>query len=336
MKKRLSLFLCLDFILAGCTISKNLRIPYNDKIHQNVFDEWAPHVKAHEWWYMTGYISDENNEMYFYQFTIFHGYKYPFQLFEGYALHLGFTDCRSGEHLFFEDINKTSGSVYGDSQRIVFKDNSICIDPDKIIIYANSDKLRFILNCDFTKGPVWHGKTGVIIMGHPKLPEERSYYYSYTNMKTRGSIAFKNYENKWTVVTGNGKSWFDKQWGLFNEFGWEWFSFRFFDNEEIMLFSFPKTRYKEGTYVNRAGKSVSFDDYKYTVDKWMVFNDKKIGLGWEVSLPFKEKKYHVIPVVNDQFNPSEINNYWEGLCNVFNSKKQLVGYCVVETTGSAY
>lgn len=336
MKRQVSLFLCLVFFLAGCAVSKNLRIPYDAKNHQKTVYEWSPHVKAHEWWYLTGYMTDDKNKLYFYQFTIFHGYKYPFQIAEGYALHLSFTDCKSKEHLFYEDINKTSGAVYGNSQCIVFKDSSICLAPDRMTIYANSDKLRFILNCDFTKGPVWHGRNGIIIMGHPQLPKERSYYYSYTNMKTSGSIAYQNRENKWTVVTGAGKSWFDKQWGLFDELGWEWFSFRFFDNEEVMLFSFPKTGYREGTYVNEAGRSITFDDYDYSVLKWVDFNEKTIGLGWDVTLPCKDRKYHVVPIVEDQFNPSEINNYWEGICKVYDREDHLVGYCVVETTGRAY
>jgi predicted secreted hydrolase len=336
MKKWTSFLVCLVFILAGCAVKKNLRIPFDDTAHQDTFYEWSPHVKAHEWWYLTGYMTGENDELYFYQFTLFHGYGGPFQILEGYALHLSFTDCQSGEHLFFEDINKVSNSIYGDSQCTTFEDNSICVDQDNIVIQANSDKLRFLMKCDLTKNPAWHGTNGVIIMGHPQIPEERSYYFSYTNMKTKGTIEYINKENKRSVITGKGKSWFDKQWGVFNELGWEWLSFRFFDNEEVMLFSFPKTGHKEGTYVNAAGESVVFSDYDYTVDKWVDFNDKKIGLGWEVQIPYKEKKYHVIPVVEDQFNPSVINNYWEGICKIFNGENQLVGYCVIETTGRAY
>jgi len=42
----------------------------------------------------------------------------------------------------------------------------------------------------------------------------------------------------------SGKAWFDKQGGTYTLTSrwtnWEWFSMRFFDGKEIMLFSFPQ------------------------------------------------------------------------------------------------
>jgi predicted secreted hydrolase len=68
-----------------------------------------------------------------------------------------------------------------------------------------------------------------------------------------------------------------------------------------------------------------------------MFNDKKIGLGWNVTVPFKEKEYEVIPLVEDQFNQAKLSDYyWEGICKVLNSKGELVGYAIIETVASAY
>jgi predicted secreted hydrolase len=103
-----------------------------------------------------------------------------------------------------------------------------------------------------------------------------------------------------------------------------------------MLFPFPKTGSKEGTYIDKKGTTISFDNFTYNVKKFEMFNGKKIGLGWNVTVPFKEKEYEVVPVVEDQYNKARLQDYWEGICKVFNNRGELVGYGVIETPGSAY
>jgi predicted secreted hydrolase len=257
-------------------------------------------------------------------------------LLEIYPLHLSFTDCSTGQHVFYEEIKFSSDEIYADSRCAVFKDSKICLDNQQIKIVGVSDKLKLNLEGTPTKDAAWHGKDGVIVMGHPDKPKERSYYYSFTNIATKGVIEFKDEKGNWIKIDGNGKAWFDRQWGRFTEVGWEWFSFRFFDDEEIMLFPFPKTGSKEGTYIDKKGNVIPFDNFTYSVKKFKMFNGKKIGLGWNVTVPFKEKEYEVVPIVEDQFNPSRINNYWEGICKVLNGKGELVGYAIIETPGSAY
>ena len=332
--RKILVFLVVAIVLSGCALNKSVHIPYNDKGHKDAAYEWAPHDDGGEWWYLTGYAPDQNNKLYFYQFTIFHGYKA--RLLEAYALHLTFTDCSTGQHVFSESIKLSSDEVYADSQCAVFMDSKICLDNQQIKIVGVSDKLKLNLEGTSTKDATWHGKDGIIVMGHPDKPKERSYYYSFTNIATKGVIEFKDGKGNWIKIDGNGKAWFDRQWGRFTELGWEWFSFRFFDEEEIMLFPFPKTGVKEGTYIDKKGNTTRFDNFSYTVKKMRTFNDKKIGLGWNVTVPFKEKEYEIIPIVEDQYNPSKLQEYWEGICKLLNNKGELVGYTIIETTGSAY
>lgn len=337
--RKILVFLVATIVLAGCAHHKSVTIPYNDSGHRDAAYEWAPHDDGGEWWYLTGYTSDENQKLYLYQFTIFRGYMihHLVNLLETYALHLSFTDCSTGQHVFSEDVKFRSDEVYADSRCAVFKDNRICLDNRQIKVVGKGDKLKLNIEGTLTKDASWHGKDGIIVMGHPEKPKERSYYYSYTNITTKGVIEFKNEKDTWIKLDGNGKAWFDRQWGKFTELGWEWFSFRFFDNEEIMLFPFPKTGSKEGTYIDKKGKTIPFDNFTYNVKNFRMFNGKKIGLGWNVTVPFKEKEYKVVPIVEDQFNPAvKLQDYWEGICKVFNSKGELVGYAVIETPASAY
>jgi len=335
--RKILFFVVVSIVLSGC-FNKSVYIPYNNSSHKDATYEWSPHDDGGEWWYLTGYASDQNNKLYLYQITIFKGYLIHnvVSLIEGYALHLSFTNCSTGQHVFSEDIKFRSDEVYADARCAVFKDSMMCLDNQQIKIVGKSDKLKMYLEGTSTKDAAWHGKDGIIVMGHPEDPKERSYYYSFTNIKTKGEIEFKDKEDNWVKIDGNGKAWFDRQWGKFSELGWEWFSFRFFDDEEIMLFPFPKTGSKEGTYIDKKGTTISFDNFTYNVKKFETFNGKKIGLGWNVTVPFKEKEYAVVPIVEDQYNPALIQDYWEGICNVFNSKGELVGYGIIETPGSAY
>ena len=43
---------------------------------------------------------------------------------------------------------------------------------------------------------------------------------------------------------------------------WEWFSFRFFDDEEIMLFSFPQHPCIDGTYIDKEVKTTRLQNYE--------------------------------------------------------------------------
>jgi len=336
--RKILFFMMVCMVFSGCVLNKSVYIPYDDKGHKDAFYEWSPHDDGGEWWYVTGYASDQNDKLYLYQITIFRGYAIHnvVSLLEAYALHLSFTDCSTGQHVFSEKIKISSDDVYANSHCAFFKDSMMCLDNQQFKLVGRSDKFKMNIEGTATKDAAWHGKDGVIVMGHPEDPKQRSFYYSFTNIKTKGEIEFKDKNGQWIKIDGNGKAWFDRQWGKFSELGWEWFSFRFFDDEEIMLFPFPKTGSKEGTYIDKKGATVSFDNYTYNVKKFEMFNGKKIGLGWNVSVPFKEKEYEVVPVVEDQYNPAFIQDYWEGICKVFNKQGELVGYGVIETPGSAY
>jgi predicted secreted hydrolase len=70
-------------------------------------------------------------------------------------------------------------------------------------------------------------------------PKERTYYWSFTQLAANGKLILRDQEHQ-----VSGKAWFDKQGGTYTLTSrwtnWEWFSLRFFDGEEIMLFSFPQ------------------------------------------------------------------------------------------------
>lgn len=130
-----------------------------------------------------------------------------------------------------------------------------------------------------------------------------------------------------------GKAWYDKQGGTYSltnyRTNWEWFSFRFFDEEEIMLFSFPQTGYRDGTYVRGDGGYSRMNDYSIEPQGFIKERITKydFSYGWKVRMPgVKTEEYTLKPKTEGQFNIS----FFELIADVLDSHGVLVGYCFVE------
>ena len=72
-----------------------------------------------------------------------------------------------------------------------------------------------------------------------------SYYYSFTRLKTNGTLAVGENGAPRTV---SGESWFDHEWASDSwppdQVGWDWFCFQFDDQTEVMLYAM---RRRDGT-----------------------------------------------------------------------------------------
>ena len=172
-------------------------------------------------------------------------------------------------------------------------------------------------------------------MGLPDDPIQRTTYYSYTNLPSEGTLTVQDKSGQDRELEVVGKSWFDRQWGPFrlidSDSHWEWFSLRFFDDEEIMLFSFPQTskgNYKDGTYIGIEGLTKRVQNYEITPHKFVKAGaNYTFSFGWDLEMPgIKEEKYVIRPLSEGQFNAA----YFELLAEIVNSTNERVGYCFVE------
>ena len=329
--KLVALLFTAIFVLSSCaTLSL---CPFNAHRHGNVYAEWSPHRNAGEWWYVTGRLQDPEGGLWLYQFTIFHQAKL---LSQGYLLDLALTDYSTGEHLFEEYATTSSHKAYGDKNTIVFEGSTISLTREGITIHANGRKMSFDLRLHPQKPPVWQANNGVEAMGIPGEKNQMSYYYSFTRLKTIGTISFLDPKGKRVSKSVTGNSWLDRQWGTFNESSWDWFSIRLFDGNDIMLYAFPKTGFREGTLAGPRGQTTTFRDYSYTTKKWQTIGDSRFGLEWSVDLPVMGKELRIAALSPNNYNPNRVIPYWEGLCKVYDQSGTLVGYAVEETTASAH
>ena len=181
------------------------------------------------------------------------------------------------------------------------------------------------------KGSFWHCDNGVLKMGSEDCAET-TLYYSYTNMPTTGTLTIGD-----KTMNVTGKSWFDKQGGKFNivdpSTHWEWFSLRFDDNEEMMLFAYPQSKYYDGTYIPKEGKEQRLNNYKLTPLTIEVIDEIKFATSWELHIPgMKEEQYTLVPV-GEKVRTSFM---LELLCYIYNSRKEVVGLCIAEILPGVY
>jgi predicted secreted hydrolase len=295
--------------------------------HQSMEDEFLCHKSGPEWWYTTGYLNDDSGKLFTFQFTLAKIKIYGVKL---NILMTAVTDFQTGKHHY--------------AQRAIFFGKNVCISPERVGVDGTAEMVfskqklgldmigkdySLKLDLGVTKPAVWHCDDGVLKMG---IDNHWTYYYSYTNLAASGTLMLEGKEYKVT-----GKSWFDRQGGPYNPLddrtSWEWFSMRWFDNEEAMLFSFPQDDYRDGTFIDKSGKSSRLNDYTITPLKWTTAGGYKFSFEWKVEMKgVKDEQYTITPKLDGQLNLF----YFEMLTDIKDVKGKVVGYCFVELLPGVY
>ncbi len=301
-----------------------------------------------EWWYFTGNLKDEENNNFGYQLTFFRRALTPDQPADGsswsansiYFAHFAVTDVGNQNYYSFEKWSRAIPRLAGsDSSGLhVWIDDWVVKSDDNnnYVLSSNSENIEVSLVLKESKRIVLNGNKGL----SQKSDEtgNASYYYSYTRLKTTGTITIDN--NKYKM---EGFSWFDHEWSTSAlgdlQSGWDWFSLQLSNNTEIMIYML---RLKDGTvdpvssgtYVDKSGDTVhlkSSDFIVETVEFWKSPSTNiKYPSKWTVMIPKYNIELDVQPVINNQeFNHSF--TYWEGAVRV--SGDNISGQGYVELTG---
>jgi predicted secreted hydrolase len=305
--------------------------------HGTAAQEWAPHDDGAEWWYLTGRVRDAEGNVYLVQHTIFHFFRGPT---ESLMLHLAATDLAKQQHAFAEGLEFAGPRRYAKDDAVVFDENRLVVrktEPFELEVVGRSAAFDMDLTVTAAHPAAWHGADGVIVMGHPDVPTERSGYYSFTTMSVTGTLSL---HGKSIPVTGD--AWFDRQWGPFRETGWEWFSVRFDDGRRVMVFAFPATGVAFATVVDAQGTARTIGDftsepaalsYEHLGTDTAQVGEAGFSLGWKLRVD--GEALVLKPLQRDQGNASHFLPYWEGLCSLEDAQGRSVGHAIVETTAKA-
>lgn len=85
----------------------------------------------------------------------------------------------------------------------------------QFLLSISLEEFELQLTIQKGKEAIWHCDNGILAMGLPDDPKQRTVYYSYTNLPTKGTLTIKDNAGEAATLEVIGKSWFDRQWGPF-------------------------------------------------------------------------------------------------------------------------
>ena len=301
------------------------RVNY-DPNHPSSFDrEWGLHQGCNEWWYCTGTLRTEEGLDFSYQFTLVEVGSLP--VVSPNVIMIALTDMQTGQHRYMQNMRLFKHQMTIEEDRLQFDTRAkLNKTAEGIDLKLNHKSFSLDLHLDYGKGAFWHCDKGKLFMGSEGNPRNTTLYFSYPNMPTTGWLDLDGRKHK-----VDGKTWFDKQGGTFNMVDprthWEWFSLRFYDDEEMMLFAFPRMAYYDGTYIDKEGKGARLNHYEIKTLRTITHSGKKWSAGWELTVPgLKDEHYWITPIHEGNINFA----YFEELCTIKNGRGEQVGLCFVE------
>lgn len=289
-------------------------------------DHFGHPGSAIEWWYFTGVVHDGAGKRYSVFFTLFSRQGFVVPVAQVLDLQTGKVVGHS------EGLGPgapTAGAVdvtaSGTNLRYVSSTNTWDVA-------VHTAGLDFTLSQHPLKPYVLHGGgTGVIRQSFAGT----SHYYSDTRMRATGTIRVGG---KPVAVTGD--SWFDHQWGDYESdpraFNWNWFSCRFDDGTELMLYEFrdrktgrPLPQFRNGTFVDAKGRATPVTGFTATaLGEPFRAAGHVWPLDWSLRAPAPRLDEHVQALFPDQLVRNTIvPTFWEGVSRATGTH---AGTCFVE------
>ena len=287
-----------------------------------------------EWWYFTGNLKDSSGNRYGYQLTFFRqglrsdvlDSSNQWSIRDVYIAHFTITDVNEGSFIMAERISRAgpglAGARIGNMEVWLFNWKAQ-MNGASIFLEATNSDMHLKLELKPRKPPVFHGDRGLSKKGARK--GQASYYTSFTDLETSGSIKTKS---GGTLIPVQGISWFDHEFGSAQldqgQEGWDWFGLHLSDGRDLMIYLLRKADRSvnpesSGTMVEPDGTSrhIKLSDISVTVlDKWK--SSKSGGnypCRWRITIPAEQIDITVAPLVADQELDTRQTTgiiYWEG------------------------
>jgi predicted secreted hydrolase len=287
-----------------------------------------------EWWYFTGNLRDGAGNRYGYQLTFFRqGVRLrpsdpgnPWSLRDLYPAHFAVTDVRNDKFHFAEQITRSGPGLSGAATNGMNVWNlgwSAKMKGDTIHLRACHEGIELSLELKPRKPMILQGEGGLSRKGPGE--GQASYYYSFTNLATRGTIQTPDTQ---MPVTVEGVSWFDQEFGSNvlskDQVGWDWFSIHLSDGRGLMLFFLRKTdgtveKESSGTLIEPDGRARHLKLGEIQIEVLGTWKSPKSNgtypNRWRIRIPSASLDLQLAPLVAAQeliTTGSTGVTYWEG------------------------
>ena len=279
-----------------------------------------------EWWYFTAIARDPGGTPYSVFFTLF--------------------SSKGGLVPVAQVTNLKTGAVVGHSEQLALGS----VSPSSLDVGAGGTRLAYRPSSN-----VWSFSAGgpgfaVSLRQRPEKPYVlhgggtgairqsaggRAYYYSATRMAATGTLSTGG-----RTIRLTGESWLDHQWGSFRNdpraFNWDWFSCRFGDGSELMLYQFrdratgrPLAAFRNGTFVPKTGRPVGITAFEALPGRRTLDSaGRRWPLDWTLRVPSLGLTERLRSVLPDQLvRNTVVPTFWEGVADATGSR---TGPCFVE------
>ncbi|MEW6333661.1 MAG: lipocalin-like domain-containing protein [Thermodesulfobacteriota bacterium] len=287
-----------------------------------------------EWWYFTGNLRDGRANRYGYQLTFFrYGLatepRLPanaWSIRDIYFAHFALTDGVRKVFHHAERISRAGPGLAGAKRThmdVRVLGWSAVMEGGRIDLRASHEAMALALRLTPAKPAVFHGERGLSRKGPG--PGEASYYYSFTDLRTEGTIGIPGTTAPLAV---EGRSWFDQEFGsnqmTKDKAGWDWIALRLSDGRDLMVYHLRKKdgtveAESSGTLVEPDGTSrhLPLSGIEMTVlSHWT--SEKSAGrypAAWRIRIPGAGIEVTVSPLVAGQELVTKAAvpiTYWEG------------------------
>ena len=364
-------FLCLLLLPACSHAAAQFKLAVPPYAYQFPRDHNSHPAYATEWWYYTGHLQTKSGRKFGYQLTWFRTALAPsidrksqWAARDLMFAHFALTD-ENGQKFYFTDrigranLNMNGADSASATPRVWCGDWALRFggqSGEKQTIRARGQSDAKITNgqsfaLDLTqialKAPVVHGENGVSQKSAGR--GRASHYYSYTRLKTSGTLVIGNER-----LSVTGQSWFDHEFGSnqmdASQVGWDWFSLQFSDGRELMVYRLRLKNgatepYSSGTLVEKNGKSRHLKLAEFKLTPLSTWKSSATGATypakWRIFLPREKIDLTVTPAVAAQeLRPSRTGAnlaYWEGsvIARGTDNGRALNGVGYLEMTGYA-
>lgn len=300
-----------------------------------------------EWWYLTGWLADADDEPLGIQITFFrsrtrHDSGNPSRFAPTQLLfaHAAIASARRGRLAHAERSARPGFGLAAFSER----DLDVSIgswrlhrDPDDRIV-ARIDDPALELALDFTPPgpPVPQGEAGFSRKG-PR-PTQASWYYSRPQLAVSGAIGGPDDRPTRPV---RGRAWLDHEWSSEildpQAAGWDWVGLNLDDGSALMAF---RIRHRDGSVMwsdaNWIGARITGPPTFTPLRTW---RSPRTGASWPVAmrLAVDDRVLELEPLLDDQEIDATASTgtvYWEGAVRVVEAGRR-VGAGYLELTGYA-
>ena len=303
-----------------------------------------------EWWYVTGWLTDEGGQERGFQLTFFRlrsgigeGRPGRFSPAQIMLAHAAVADPANGRLLHMERSARASGEIAGASEgrgEVWLGDWSLRPRGADGVLEARvaGERFAYDLRLRPQQPPMANGEGGFSQKG----PEERhaSYYYSLPQLAVEGSLSLGGRELK-----VRGQAWLDHEWSseLMPEgaVGWDWIGINLDDGGALMAFRMRDAAgaslWSGGSLRDAQGKLRVLSPAEVCFTPVREWTSPRTGARYpvEVTVRAGEREFRLQPLLDDQELDSRASTgavYWEGAVRAYSGAAS-VGRGYLEMTG---